>query len=96
MTRVRYYDPHALKLHLFPFSLTGKAKEWLLALSRGNITSWADCCSKFLSKFCPPAKIMQLHSQITGFKQEEREPLVLAWDRMKEAIRRVLPLLYLS
>ena len=30
---------------------------------------------------------MQLRSQITGFKQEEREPLALAWDRMKEAIR---------
>ena len=30
---------------------------------------------------------MQLHSQITGFKQEEREPLALAWDHLKEAIR---------
>src|SRR3990170_9082619 len=30
---------------------------------------------------------MQLRSQITGFKQEEREPLALTWDRMKEAIR---------
>ena len=30
---------------------------------------------------------MQLHSHITRFKQEEREPLALAWDRMKEAIR---------
>ena len=87
MTRIKDYDPDALKLHLFPFSLRGKAKEWLLALPRGNITSWADCCSKFLSKFCPPAKIMQLHSQITSFKQEDREPLALAWDRMKEAIR---------
>ena len=86
-TRIRDYDPDALKLRLFPFSLRGKAKEWLLALPRGSITSWADCCSKFLSKFCPPAKIMQLRSQITGFKQEEREPLALAWDRMKEAIR---------
>ena len=74
-------------MRLFPFSLRGKAKEWLLALPRGNITSWADCCSKFLSKFCPPAKIMQLRSQITSFKQEDREPLVLAWDRLKEAIR---------
>ena len=30
---------------------------------------------------------MQLRSQITGFKQEECEPLALACDRMKEAIR---------
>ena len=61
MTCIRDYDPDALKLRLFPFSLRGKAKEWLLALPRGNITSWADCCSKFLSRFFPPAKIMQLH-----------------------------------
>src|SRR3989337_3170753 len=87
MTHIKDYDPNALKLCLFPFSLRGKAKEWLLALFRGNITSWADCCSKFLSKFCPPAKIMQLRSQIKGFKQEEHEPLALVWDRMKEAIR---------
>jgi hypothetical protein len=30
---------------------------------------------------------MQLRSQITDFKQEDREPLALVWDRMKEAIR---------
>ena len=30
---------------------------------------------------------MQMHSQIISFKQEEREPSTLAWDRMKEAIR---------
>ena len=30
---------------------------------------------------------MQLHSQVTSFKQEDRDPLALAWDRMKEAIR---------
>jgi hypothetical protein len=62
MTRIKDYDPDALKLHLFPFSLRGKAKEWLLALPKGSITSWAACCSKFLSKFCPPTKTMQLRS----------------------------------
>lgn len=35
MTHIRDYDLDALKLHLFPFSLRGKAKEWLLALPRG-------------------------------------------------------------
>src|SRR3989337_2581954 len=48
MTRIRDYDQDTLKLRLFPFSLRGKAKEWLLALPRDNITSWADCCSNFL------------------------------------------------
>ena len=43
MTCIKDYDPDALKLHLFPFSLRGKAKEWLLALPKGSITSWASC-----------------------------------------------------
>ncbi|KAM3333353.1 hypothetical protein ACQJBY_028437 [Aegilops geniculata] len=87
MTRIRDYEHDALKLHLFPFSLREKAKESLMALPRGNITSWIECCSNCLSKFCPSVNIMQLRSQITSFKQEEREPLVLVWDCMKEAIR---------
>ena len=58
ITRIKDYDPDAPKLLLFPFSLRGKAKEWLLALPKGTITSWDACCSKFLSKFFPLAKIM--------------------------------------
>ena len=30
---------------------------------------------------------MQLRYNITGFRQEEREPLALAWERMKECMR---------
>ena len=40
-----------------------------------------------MTKFFPPTKTMQLRSNITGFRQEEREPLPLAWERMKECIR---------
>ena len=29
MTHIKDYDPDALKLRLFPFSLGGKAKEWI-------------------------------------------------------------------
>lgn len=38
-----------------------------------------------MTKFFPPAKTMQLRSNITGFRQEDREPLALAWERIKEA-----------
>jgi hypothetical protein len=40
-----------------------------------------------MSKFFPPTKTMQLRSNITGFRQEDREPLALAWERMKESVR---------
>src|SRR5438105_3574770 len=87
MIRIKDIEPDALKLRLFPFSLRGKPKEWLLAQPKGAITSWNSCCSTFMTKYFPPAKTMQLHSNITCFRQEEREPLALAWNRMKEAVR---------
>jgi hypothetical protein len=40
-----------------------------------------------MSKYFPLAKTMQLQSNITCFRQEEREPLALAWERMKESVR---------
>ena len=39
MIRIKDVDPNAVKLLLFPFSLRGKAKDWLLALPTGTITS---------------------------------------------------------
>ncbi len=86
MMRIKDVDPNAVKLHLFPFSLRGKAKDWLLALPKGTITSWEECTNIFMTKFFPPAKTMQLRSNITGFRLEDREPLALAWERMKEFI----------
>jgi hypothetical protein len=85
MMRIKDVDPNAVKLRLFPFSLRGKVKNWWLALPKGTITSWDECTNIFMTKFFPPAKTMQLHSNITGFKQEDREVLALAWERMKEA-----------
>ena len=85
MMHIKEVDPNAVKLRLFPFSLRGKGKYWLLALPKGTITSWDECTNIFMTKFFPPAKTMQLRSNITGFRQEDREPLALAWERMKEA-----------
>ena len=68
MMRMKDVDPNAVKLCLFPFSLRGKAKEWLLALPKGTITSWDNCCNMFMTKYFPPAKTMQLRSIITGFR----------------------------
>ena len=87
MMRMKDVDPNAVKICLFPFSWRGKAKEWLLALPRGTITSWDNCCNIFMTKYFPPAKTMQLRSIITSFRQEDREPLALAWERMKDSGR---------
>jgi hypothetical protein len=68
MMRIKDVDPNAVKLCVFPFSLRGKAKDWLLALPKGTITSWEECTNIFMTKFFPPAKTMQFQSNITGFR----------------------------
>jgi hypothetical protein len=78
MMRIKDVNPDVVRLRLFPFSLRGKAKYWLLSLPKGTVTSWNACSSVFMSNFFPPAKTMQLRSNITGFRQEDRKPLALA------------------
>ena len=43
---------------------------------------------KFLTKFFPPAKIVQMVQEINTFKQFEGENLVEAWERFHELLRR--------
>ena len=47
----------ALKLRLFPLSLSDRGKHWLTSPPPDSITSWNDLVQKFLTKFFPPAKI---------------------------------------
>ncbi|KAK8600532.1 hypothetical protein V6N12_050385 [Hibiscus sabdariffa] len=40
-----------LKLKLFPYSLTDKARAWLNNLPPGSLRSWTELCRSFLAKF---------------------------------------------
>jgi hypothetical protein len=42
-------------LHLFPFSLKGRARKWFYS---NEINTWEECSTTFLSKFFPQAKPM--------------------------------------
>ena len=46
----------ALRLRLFPLSLSDRAKHWLNSQSLDSITSWNDLVQKFLTKFFPSSK----------------------------------------
>ena len=50
-------DCDMVKLRLFPFSLIGRAKEWLLSLPKNNIDSWTKRKDAFIGKYYPPAKL---------------------------------------
>jgi hypothetical protein len=51
-------ENETVKLKLFPFSLRGKAKDWLLSLPNGSINSWDNSREDLLKntilllKFC--------------------------------------------
>jgi hypothetical protein len=67
MQKYKDVESDIIKLKLFPFSLRGKAKDWLLSLTKNSIDSWAKCKDAFIGRYYPPAKIISLHSNIMKF-----------------------------
>jgi hypothetical protein len=67
----------AILLHLFPFSLLGRAKQWLYATKDKN-TTWALCSTNFLVKFFPMGKTNALRGKITSFQQPHDESIIEA------------------
>jgi hypothetical protein len=80
-------DGNIIKLKLFPFSLRGRAKDWLLSLPTNNIGSWDKCKDAFIGKYYPPAKITALRSDIMKFRQFDNEHVAQALERMKSMIK---------
>ena len=58
----------ALRLRLFPLSLSDRAKDWLISQPPDSIASWNDLVQKFPTKIFPPAKIAQLVQEINTFR----------------------------
>src|SRR5215216_3185979 len=87
MQKHRDIDGDIIKLKLFPFSLRGKAKEWLNSLTRNSIDSWTKCKNAFIGKYYPPAKIISMRSEIMKFKQLDNEHVAQAWERMKSLVK---------
>jgi len=73
---------------LFPFSLAGKAKEWLKSHPNQSLTSWNDVKEKFLHRFFPLSRFIKAKSNIFTFRQGSDEAFCDAWERFKMMIRR--------
>jgi len=67
----------AILLHLFPFSLLERAKQWFYATKEKN-TLWALCCMNFLAKFFPMGKTNALRGKIISFQQQHDESVLEA------------------
>src|SRR3954468_3772778 len=87
MQKYKEVDGDIVKLKLFPFSLRGRAKEWLQSLPKNSIDSWSKCKDAFIGKYYPPAKIIQLRSKIMNFRQLDNEHVAQAWERMKSLVK---------
>nr|GEW89461.1 hypothetical protein [Tanacetum cinerariifolium] len=73
-------------LRAFLMSLTGLASRWLRNKPSGSITTLEDLKTKFLSKYCPPARTTKKMKEINNFQQEPDENLYQAWERFKELL----------
>ncbi|GKE79842.1 hypothetical protein Tco_1549842, partial [Tanacetum coccineum] len=60
-------------LRAFPMSLIGAASRWLRNKPTGSITTWEDLKTKFLSKYCLPARTAKKIEEINNFQQEPDE-----------------------
>ncbi|XP_070051571.1 uncharacterized protein [Nicotiana tomentosiformis] len=77
----------ALRLRLFPFSLRGKALDWLDRLPKHSIHTWDELAEKFTAKFFSPGHIATLRDEILAFKHEPNEPLLKIWERYRTMVK---------
>nr|GEW79653.1 reverse transcriptase domain-containing protein [Tanacetum cinerariifolium] len=78
----------ALRLYLFPHSLTHHATAWFDRLPRNSITTFEKTAKMFLGKYFPPSMVTKLRNEITNFRQRPDESLFKAWERYKLSIDR--------
>nr|GEV79678.1 reverse transcriptase domain-containing protein [Tanacetum cinerariifolium] len=78
----------ALRLYLFPHSLTHHATAWFDRLSRNSITTFEQMAKTFLEKSFPPSMVTKLRNEITNFCQCLDESLFEARECYKHSIDR--------
>nr|GEU85339.1 reverse transcriptase domain-containing protein [Tanacetum cinerariifolium] len=78
----------ALRLYLFPHSLTHHATAWFDCLPRNSINTFEQMAKMFLRKYFPPSMVTKLRNEITKFRQRPDESLFEAWERYKILIDR--------
>ncbi|GJZ83656.1 reverse transcriptase domain-containing protein [Tanacetum coccineum] len=78
----------ALRLCLFPYSLTHHATAWFDHILKNYIHTFKEMVSKFLSKYFPPSMITKVRNDISNFRQLPDESLFEAWERYKLLIDR--------
>ncbi|GKE86674.1 reverse transcriptase domain-containing protein [Tanacetum coccineum] len=75
-----------INLNLFPFSLTHEAESSFYTLKTHFIRTWEEMVFKFLSKYYPYSRALQLRKEILNFRQLPTESVFQAWERFKSCL----------
>ncbi|GKC67381.1 reverse transcriptase domain-containing protein [Tanacetum coccineum] len=78
----------AVKLLIFSYSLSDKAKTWFNEVNEESITSWEQMRKDFINRFFPPSLFNCLLLEIRNFSQNICESLTEAWLRQKNMLRK--------
>jgi hypothetical protein len=82
---IRGVTQDVVHLHLFPFSLLEKAKQWFYS-NKEAVSTWEKCSNAFLTKFFSLGKTNALRNIISGFQQLIDETIAEAWERLQDYI----------
>ena len=82
---IKGVNQEAIYLHLFPFSLLGKAKQRFYS-NQNAIDTWDKCSNAFLVKFFPMGKTNALRNKTSSFQQLADESIPKAWEWMQEYV----------
>nr|GEX10344.1 reverse transcriptase domain-containing protein [Tanacetum cinerariifolium] len=84
--KVNGVSDDALRLYLFPHSLTQNATTWFDRLPRNSITTFEKMAKMFLGKYFPPSMVMKLRNEISNFHRRPDKLLFEAWERYNLSI----------
>nr|GFB62364.1 reverse transcriptase domain-containing protein [Tanacetum cinerariifolium] len=84
--KVNRVTDDALRLYLYPHSLTHHATAWFDHLLRNYINTFEQMAKMFLEKYFPPSMVTKLRNEITNFRQRPDESLFKAWECYKLSI----------
>jgi hypothetical protein len=76
---IRGVTQDAVRLHLFPFSLLGKAKEWFYS-NKEAVSTWEKCSNAFFAMFFLLDKTNALWNKISTFQEVTDETIAESWE----------------
>lgn len=78
-------EDHA-KMRAFPFSLEGRAREWLYYQPAGSMTTWDQVQQAFLEEYFPATKAASIRREICSIKQMQGESFAEYYERFKRLL----------